>query len=369
MALTSGSMPPGTVKRLGEFTLSDLESVRLALRGDSIIDWHRLDFANLDEVDAFLRANEFDPSDPLDLERMRAIKQEAIGYLRRQFHYPVPRPVEDSSVRELLLLASTKGHRQACACTILKAMHVIHHLEGRELLFVLPYSDQEVFRLVEEKVFRVIGHMLAKGLPVVEFVGGRKNRDSLFTKLLSKQDTIAAQVYDKLRFRIVTRTQDDLLPVLEYLTKQLFPFNYVVPGQSTNNIVAFRETCEAHPHLAPMLEHMQVGLRDEVAATDNRFSASSYRVIHFVVDMPVRLTEELLATASNGATHLGRVGFVICEFQLVDQATDQANELGDASHDAYKARQKKSVMRRLHLGDREDRVSGHRLPGPKRNGG
>jgi len=86
-----------------------------------------------------------------------------------------------------------------------------------------------------------------------------------------------------------------------------------------------------------------------------------------VVDMPVRLTDELLVGSSRAA-ELGRVGFVICEFQLVDQATDQANERGDASHDAYKARQKKAVMRRLHLGDREDRVSGHRLGGPKRSG-
>jgi uncharacterized protein (TIGR04552 family) len=367
MAPVTGSLPPGTLKSLGAFTLADLQAVRLVLRGDSVIDWHRLDFADLDEVDACLRANEFDPSEDADLARMERVKSEAIGYLRRQFHYPVPRPVEEATVRELLLLASTKGHRQACACTILKAMHVIHHLEGRELVFVLPFSDQEVFRLVEEKVFRIIGQMLAHGLPVVEFVGGRKHRDSLFTKLLSKQDTIAAAVYDKLRFRIVTRSQEDLLPVLEYLTKQLFPFNYVVPGQSTNNIVRFREVCEANPHLAPMLGHVQVGVFDDVANTDNRFSAQNYRVIHFVVDMPVRLTDELLA-GSGRAAELGRVGFVICEFQLVDQATDQANELGDASHDAYKARQKKAVMRRLHLGDREDRVSGHRLGGPKRSG-
>ena len=354
------------LKSLAEFSLADLEAVRLVLRGDSVIDWHRLDFANLAEVDAFLRANELDPAVDEDLARMDYVKGEAIGYLRRQFHYPVPKPVEDATVRELLLLASTQGHRQACACTILKAMHVIHHLEGRELVFVLPFSDQEVFRLVEERVFRIVGQMLAQGLPIVESVGGRKNRDPLFTKLLSKQDTIAAAVYDKLRFRIVTRTHADLLPVLEFLTKELFPFNYVVPGQSTNNIVPFRETCEAHPHLAPMLAHMQVGPIDDVDNDDNKFTSSAYRIVHFVVDMPVRLSRELLEAATERVGHLGRVGFVICEFQLVDQATDHANEVGEASHEAYKGRQKKAVMRRLHLGDREDRVSGHRIAAARR---
>jgi uncharacterized protein (TIGR04552 family) len=58
-------------------------------------------------------------------------------------------------------------------------MHIIHHLDGRELLFVLPMSDQEVFHIVEEKVYRVIGGMLAGNFPIIEFVGGRKNKDSL----------------------------------------------------------------------------------------------------------------------------------------------------------------------------------------------
>jgi hypothetical protein len=32
----------GRLKRLEEFTLSDLEAVALMLRGESVIDWHRL---------------------------------------------------------------------------------------------------------------------------------------------------------------------------------------------------------------------------------------------------------------------------------------------------------------------------------------
>ena len=139
-----------------------------------------------------------------------------------------------------------------CACTILKCMHIIHHLDGRELLFLLPMSDQEVFHIVEEKVYRVIGGMLAGNFPIIEFVGGRKNKDSLITKLLSKQETIAAQIFDKLRFRVVTRTRDDIFPILQYLTKHLFPFNYVVPGQSINSIFSFRSYVEKTP-LRPLL--------------------------------------------------------------------------------------------------------------------
>jgi uncharacterized protein (TIGR04552 family) len=348
--------PAERLKRLDEFTLADLESVRLVLRGDSVIDWHRLNLKSDAEVEDLLRAQELHPNEPADRARMAAIKNEAVSYLRRHFEYPIPKPVEQASVEELLHLASGAGHRQMCACTILKCMHIIHHLEGRELLFLLPFSDQEVFHHVEEKIYRVIGSMLAHGFPITEFVGGRKNKDSLYTKLLSKQETVAAQIYDKLRFRIVTRSADDIFPVIQYLTKKLFPFNYVIPGESINSIFRFREYCMASPHLAPMLPEMQAGPDDEVTPNDNRFSAESYRVIHFVVDMPVRLPRKLLERAPSSAWSLGPIIFVVCEFQVIDRDTEAKNEQGEASHAKYKERQKRAVMRRLQLGMREMKV-------------
>jgi uncharacterized protein (TIGR04552 family) len=303
-----------------------------------------------DEVREYLLAHELDSGEASDRTRMEHVKGEAIAYLRRQFDYPIPRPVERATVPELMMLASANGHRAMCACTILKCMHIIHHLDGRELLFLLPMSDQEVFHIVEEKVYRVIGGMLAGSFPIIEFVGGRKNKDSLVTKLLSKQETIAAQIFDKLRFRVVTRTREDIFPILQYLTRRLFPFNYVVPGQSINSIFSFRSYVEKSP-VRPLLSKLQVhGVDDDLTPSDNQFSADEYRIIHLVVDMPVRLPKRILDRAPAGAAPLGNVIFVICEFQIVDRDTETANELGEASHAKYKERQKKAVMRRLQLG-------------------
>lgn len=339
------------LKRLDEFTLADLEPIRLILRGDSVIDWRRLDFTSEDEARDFLLSQELRLDDPADRVRMEYVKTEAVAYLRRQFDYPIPGPVERATVPELLLMAAGHGHRAMCACTILKCMHIIHHLDGRELLFVLPMSDQDVFHIVEEKVYRVIGGMLAGGFPITEFVGGRKNKDSLITKLLSKQETLAAQIYDKLRFRVVTRTRDDIFPMLQYLTKKLLPFNYVVPGQSINSVFGFKSYVETTP-LKPLLGQMQVhgGVDDDLTPSDNQFSANSYRIIHFVVDMPVRLPKRILDRAPAVAAPLGSVIFVICEFQIVDRDTETQNELGEASHAKYKERQKRAVIRRLQLG-------------------
>jgi uncharacterized protein (TIGR04552 family) len=340
----------GRLKPHDEFTLMELEAVRLILRGDSVVDWHRLHLENEDAARRVLMTHEFRPDEPADRARLESIKNEAIAYLRRHFEFPIPKPVARASVEELLLLASGRGHRQLCACTILKAMHIIHHLDGRELLFSIPMADQEVFHLVEEKVYRVIGGMLAAGFPITEFVGGRKNKDSLYTKLLSKADTTAAAIYDKLRFRIVTRGADDILPVLLYLSERLFPFNYVVPSESTNTIFHFRSYCERYPHLKNLTRSLQAGADDELTVGDNTFSAENYRVIHFVVDLPVRLPADIMEMAPPAAWALGPIIFVLCEFQLIDRETEAANELGEASHAKYKERQKHAVMRRLKLG-------------------
>lgn len=345
------------LKELGEFSLNDLETIWLMLRGSSVIDWHRLNFGGVGDARAFLKAQLLDPDHPGDQERLDQIRDAAIEYLRRNFDFPIPRPVEKSSVLNLLQLASSKGHRQMCACTILKAMHIIHHVEARELAFSLALSDQDLFRLIEERVYRLVGSMLSEGFPITEFVGGRKRRDSIYTKLLSKAEAHASAVYDKLRFRIVTRSRDDIMPVLLHLTHHLFPFNYVVPGESINSIYQFRSYCNAHPHLDELAARLQQGVGDDLVLSDNVFSAEDYRIIHFVVDLPVRVSDEVLHNAPLHAQSLGSIVFGLCEFQMVDQQTEEANETGDASHARYKNRQRKAVRDRLKLGGAASRSS------------
>ena len=326
--------------------------MRLILGGGSVIDWHRLNFQSLEAARNFVRIHELDPDTASDRVFIDHLKSQAVSFLRRNFAFAIPKPVEKASLEELLLMASGKGHRQLCACTILKAFHIISHLAGRELLFSLPVSDRDLFHLVEEKVYRVIGGMLSEGFPITEFIGGRKNLDSTYVKLLSKPEATASALYDKLRFRIVTRTHDHILPVLLYLTEQLFPFNYVVPQQSANTILQFRRYCEEHPHLRGVVEKLQDDLDDTQTPSDNRFSSPAYRVIHFVTDVPVRIPAHIMELASVGPDPLGPIVYMQCEFQLLDARSEALNEAGDASHEAYKARQRNAVSQRLRLGAR-----------------
>jgi uncharacterized protein (TIGR04552 family) len=335
--------------------------LRLILRGGSVVDWHRLNFIDPEQARTFVRNHDIQLDFPSDQKFVEHVKADAIQFLRRNFGFAIPKPVERATLEELLMMASSKGHRQLCACTILKVVHIINHMAGRELLFRLPVSDRDLFHLVEEKVYRVVGTMLSEGFPITEFIGGRKNLDSTYMKLLSKAEATAAALYDKLRFRIVTRTRDHILPVLMYLTEQLFPFNYVVPRESTNTIFHFRSYCEGHPHLRKMVDLFQGEIDDKLTPGDNYFSAPNYRVIHFVADVPVRVPSHIMELAPPGSDALGPIVYMLCEFQILDAESESANEGGDASHEAYKQRQRQAVFRRLRLGAREPKD-------PKRRG-
>ena len=187
---------------------------------------------------------------------------------------------------------------------------------------------------------------------MVEFEWSRKHADSLITKLLAKKENIAADVYDRLRFRMVTNSEHELMLVLREVTQRLVPFNYVVPGQSQNGIIQLRRdrrsrrrrcrrscpTCSICPTSRPTRGRRR----------PNEFSGPSYRVINFVADLPVRIDRYLGRPADDPLfAETGAVVFVLTEFQIIDARTASDNESGENSHDRYKERQLNRVRARL----------------------
>ncbi len=324
------------------------------LHGGSVIDWHRLDFHDHESVDRFLRVNEFAPDAPDEMARLDELRFEAVDYLTRVFQFDLPLDIaEEVPARDLFLIASRDGQHQRWACVVLKVMHIIHHLAGREAMVRLPIPDDQVFHATELKVIQIVEELRAAGYPIGEFEWSRKPKDSLVTKLLAKRSTLAAKVYDKLRFRLTVRHFDDLMPILAVLTRQLIPFNYIIPGESINKLIPFDDAVGSHEKLAPLRtrlqrEHDGNGQRT-LAEVYNEFSGPEYRIINFVADVPVRL-EAILPRGVEVPDNLGHVVFVLAEFQLADKATALRNESGESRHDRYKARQHDKVRQRLMRG-------------------
>ncbi len=352
-------MPDLPVRPIEEMGLKELERIRLMLRGGSVIEWRRLHFKSRDEVDRFLRLMQLDPDSPVDQAWMRTVLADAVAYLRKTFNYQVAEAVASpEEIHDLILYASgvkepTRYRR--IACIVLKVMHVLQHIDGRDLLFHVDVSEAEIAELVSRRVAAVVQEMTAKGIPIVEFALSFKSRDSLVTKLLAKKETVAAQIYDKTRFRIVTRRREDIPVALYFLTQRLFPFNFVVPGQTENSLIPFKDLLQQYPNFAKEAEalHLHLDYEEDTAGEykgKNVFSGGEYRVLNFVVDIPIRLDAYLPPPEQDTRERRNRIGFGLVEFQIVDQDTALANEEGESSHERYKHRQRLKVLRRLSRG-------------------
>jgi len=358
------SVHPGDLKPLDALSLLDVEAMRLILLGASVVDWDKLAFKTRDEVDHFLRLCRFDPNAPADETWMRSIVSDAVAYLRETFRYrvadAVANPVE---LHDLFLFASgvKEPRHRKIACIVLKVCHVIHHIEGRDLYHRLPLAEESFGVMAEERVMHVCRQMMDAGFPILEASSSSKSRTSLITKLLQKSDTVAAQIYDRTRFRVVTEKPSDVAPVLHCLSQRLFPFNLVLPGQTQNTLVDFAELCRTTPAWAGLLGALQFGVdftgddserprrRKREPAARNEFSGHSYKVLNFVVDLPLRIEAQHLSPEVARATQ-ARTVFCLVEIQIIDAATARTNEEGDNNHERYKHRQKLRVLRRLSRG-------------------
>jgi uncharacterized protein (TIGR04552 family) len=125
----------------------------------------------------------------------------------------------------------------------------------------------------------------------------------------------------------------------------------VVPGQSRSSLVRFRDLLARHPRAAALARELQPVEVEDAPGHEgsNEFTGAGYKVLNFVVDLPVRV-DELLPADGVLSAELGRVVFSLVEFQVLDEATASANELGESSHARYKRRQLQRVLRRLSRG-------------------
>ena len=151
--------------------------------------------------------------------------------------------------------------------------------------------------------------------------------------------------------------QEDLLLALVWLCRHAFPFNYVIPSQSKNSILHFddmiknEDVSEIRDFLTSNGISNQISMEnkseDSNFDTLNTFSGNSYKVINFIVDFPIRIDHLVDLPQRN---HLGKVVFVMVEFQVVDRITARNNEHGENAHLHYKNRQFEEVKSRLRMG-------------------
>ena len=188
------------------------------------------------------RSNSLDVAEAADRRRVESLRARAVKYVRETLKLRIDDELaDDLDVLQLPLIASGHGRLQRHACILLKVMHIIYHLDARELRTRLAISDNEVFSLVETSVVQMFDDLRQSGVPVVEFSWSRKTLSSLITKMMVKRQTSAARVFDRLRFRLVVDSPENLVPTLHVMLHRCIPFNYVVPAQTVNTLVEVTE--------------------------------------------------------------------------------------------------------------------------------
>jgi uncharacterized protein (TIGR04552 family) len=307
----------------------DAAALRLVLEGGSVIDWRSVSFTDERHVDDFLRLMRFDPSAASDEAWMRELVREAVNYVRSAFRCRVPDELASPrAVHDVFLCASRHPVRRTrkLACIVLKVCHVLFHVEARDLFHRLPMSEEAFGEMAERQVMDALGTMRRGGFPIVDAYSSAKSRQSILSKLLQQADTVAAEIYDRRRFRVVVREPTDVIPMLRGFVHHVFPFHLVVPGHTHNSLVDFGRVAAVAPR--------------------NVASGATYRTLRFVVDLPIRIPQALISSEIAAATRARTVCSLV-EFQVVDALTARRNEEGENQHERYKRRQKLRVLRRL----------------------
>ena len=344
--LASKKLEQGTMG-LDRSQLYELTAIRQALTGESIVDRAQLHFGGPGDVEQFLRLLGYDTDNPLEMRRLDDIRAEAVRYLTEVHGYQIPVELaRGANIQNLFEVAATgEVTERQFASMIFKVVHILYHITARELVFNTRVSEAELLSRLNAKVFRVIDEMRAAGVDVCEFAAGKKMRTSLTTKLLAKRTTLATHIFDKLRFRIIVKSREDLVKGLIYIMRHLVPFNYVLPGQSENSIITEKDLALAFNTDASVIRQFwgDSALADPAeppSQHENAFSGPSYRCVNFVAEIPLRL-DDLSPEAAPA------IAAVETEVQLVDAATEQANTRGENSHALYKERQRIHVRQRL----------------------
>ncbi len=345
-----------------KLTPYEIEGIRQVLQGTSIIDSIGFFFVSEAEIRSFLKVNGFDLNSPTDRNRIYVLYKRANRYMKEELGLDVPDIVRDPSEIELLFYNLNLNNRnknnnkmRQNACMSLKIMNVLNHVDAGKLKMKIPLSDKEMFALIEDRIIEAVDLLSQdKQIGLVSFVGGKKKEYSMVTKLLCKKETLAAQIFDKLRYRLVVESIENIPFVLRGLFHTLIPYNYVVPNQTRNNLVDVLEcllpfVMQLPDDIAKRIKFaIKKGKKEYAPPFVNEFSGQTYRIINFICELPLIVTKSMCLLDETLLDKYGRIIYVQVEFQLVDVKTDLQNNSGENSHERYKNRQKEKVLKRLY---------------------
>lgn len=320
-----------------------IDAIGLILYGNSVIDFVRLNFKSDDEIENFLKLNNFVLTEPWAYRRIYHIYHDALNYLR-SLDIEIPQEFRElSDIKDLFRYASyLKGSKilSKVSCSILKVMHIIHHLESRELMYRTSISIERLFSACEEKVSKAISELNRSGVSIFHYSTSRDNIFDRITKLTARKEIIAAQMFEKASFNIVTEKKEDVITILRYLVNHVFPFNYVVPGYTSHNYIDLLSALKGADQYSQKIDIYQF-------ARDIPQSNSQIDRIYIKVDIPLDIRTLGIDIDDETAEKLGFTIFALTEFTITDIASYKKMEESSQNQQNQRLLLKREAISRI----------------------
>ncbi|MCB1050951.1 MAG: TIGR04552 family protein [Acidobacteria bacterium] len=369
------------------------------LTGKSAVDLTRLQIRTRDQALQFAIEYGINPMVPDHQKRAWQAHAEALNFLQEYIlsaeeyalcppEVKAPRHILDLVVMASNYLNTSKVH-QMFACSVLKVMHILFHIDFDLKLRFFDQIRSQVFtgfeRVMIDKGQRKYLQDDVQSIPLVRYSRKRnKDRPSMVLKLLHKSQTVAADIYDHLGMRLVFNTKFECLLALRLLHRNhLISYTNLKPFRSRNTLIDLRAAHEVYKRYRDQLEisrryptQLLQKMDRELAHTsrsseqwDNPFTATEYQAIQVTVRKMIhvnnpylqdwtRLIHELNHIPGKEAEHLrsrlvSEIGtpeipfYFDYEIQLQDKESYKSTIIGPASHKAYKERQRLAARKRV----------------------
>ncbi len=178
-------------------------------------------------------------------------------------------------------------------------------------MYKLGISVEKLFSACEEKVSKAISELNRSGISIYHYSTSRDNIFDRITRLTARKEVIAAQQFEKASFDIVTEKKEDILYILKYLSSNVFPFNYVVPGYSSNNYLDLLSEIRSIEEYSKKIDIYQ--FTRDVPAQD-----SKPECIYMKVDIPLDVSQFGINLDEETIENLGFTVFSLTDFVITD---------------------------------------------------
>lgn len=350
-------------------TLEDSQSfLECVVGGLSALDLPRLDIQSLEEAHRFIKSYGYDPQSPVDLEQIWIIHRQSVSFLRdhlleagEMIPHEISDPLKLQDPGFLLLYASSREQGQEergrWSCAVLRVMHVISHINNDLFMFYSNEIQDQILRPYREHIVQdpILGVALGRASTTDQIhlhqfdTKPFKTSESAVVKLLSKPQSTAMTLLDRMGIRFVTKGVFDAFRVLRYLVDEhLVSFPNVMPDQARNTLYPLNLLIELLGELpktatpdqveAAMSQKLeQAGDRAKYFQRENQFSGAQYRSIKFIVRhlVQLKLPERTVRF------------FFPYEVQIVDYEAFLSSLSGPTAHQEYKKRQKMAARQRV----------------------